>query len=276
MRVLERTIQQRRARVNCESLLAFDGVDQYADAGNNQNVMQAIDYDRDWTLGLLMVPQARATDPQNPYIFSTGRIDRALNLYMRTASNELNINFARTNAERIHARCAIRAQTSQYITIGYEHVNQEFQVRINGQSVAVTYVTKGVITASVHSSQNIFFGIPEVAAALNRAAKFLLSNLFVWNIKTSAQDDRRVHYLGGVVPSGIQAACVAHYATLKTGKSIPDLVASYNPAKVAAGLPTLTAYDAALVNFSDAEAGIPNQSTNTAYLDFYNKTPIIS
>ena len=244
--IVRNSLFDRRERVNVDSLLAFDGGNQYASAGLNPNIIGALDYDRDWTIGILLMPQAKATNPQNPYLFSTGKIDRGLNLYFRQAASELNINLARTNAERIHARVSIAEETLQYLTIKYQAQGQNITVQQNGiNELPVNYVSKGTITASVHTLQDILFGTPEAGLVTSgRAGKFSLSHLAVYNRITSTTEDRFTHRHGGIIPQSTHAACVAHYVADREGLTMWDVVEQYNWAKPLARVYSEDAYAA--------------------------------
>ena len=290
MAVLEQTIQQRRARVNVDSLVAFDGVNQYADAGVNPNVTGAIDYDRDFSVGTFLYAYANQLANSKTYNiiaqsdeFSSNnakgwglslRRDSTLNFLLR-----FNL-FQFGGSERVFFDTPhlFSEGVLLYVHLNYLSASQSGEFFVNSQTIATRSLTIGIMDEGV---QNQSFPI-EFAA--NRGigtnadifSPVSLDQTIVLNRTLTEAEIGYTHRYGGLIPQSTHAACVAHYRTRTSGKVIDDLVEDYNPAKVAAGVPTLTAYPANLINFTDAQVGIPNQNTNTAYLDFYDKTPIIS
>lgn len=273
MRVLERTIQQRKARVNCDSLLSLNGVDQYADAGVQQNLLNAINYDKNWS-GSLCFETTYQTSFR--YIFSLhDNKSTPYGMYLYTVGDDLTVAFGNSQTTRKTVKTKIPLDSLINALINYNASTQTFEVFINGVYSSLSLLKNDTITGDVYTQTPRFLiAKAENAFGTTSYTKANLNHVAFFNRTLTEPEIKSIHRYGGLLPESTHAACVAHYATLTNGQVMPDLVANYNPAKVAAGLPALTACDAALVSFSDAQVGIPNQSTNTAYLDFYDKTPI--
>ena len=260
MAVLERTIQQRRARVNVDSLLAFDGVDQYASAGVNPNVELS---DQDFAISLFFFKDSSKSGVHNIVTMRDDSANGAFQLALLGTDLFFSV-FGNSNS-------AV-AQTQD------NNWNHVVAIRQGNQSRIYVNVIQssdtGVISSGVKSmTQNLEFG--REAWRNQSFFKGAVGHISFFNRALIEPEISYIHRYGGLLPQSTHAPCVAHYRTRTSGKVIDDLVEDYNPAKVAAGVPTLTAYPANLINFTDAQVGIPNQSSNTAYLDFYDKTPII-
>lgn len=405
MQVLERTIQQRRARLNCESLLAFNGVDQYASAGVNENVFGAVDYDRDFAVSFLYQANDRISTGQNEWLISFGTLVRGLNVYASNSATRLRFVLSRTNAETVEQYIDIQRGKLYHIVANWSAATQRFTVYRNASAVEDTLVQSGIITGSVNNqSTALLIATGSLATVSTRSASAYLNHIIFFNRTLTEAEILGIHHYGGYLPKSVHAACVAHYVADREGLTMWDVVEQYNylkeqlqkylsedlsnfsttaspgdsgisynavddrlifnapdnntisssssvgvepyrrgnkyrvevdvenyisgqlevrlnsrmaqnkninngtiiypftqdrydnelvggsPVFVSRGQgkfdvtgfriipltePVLDAYPATLQNFTDAEVGIPNQSTNTAYLDFYNRTPII-
>ena len=287
--VLERTIQQRRERVNVDSLLSFDGVNQYASAGVNPNIAPAIDFDKTFSISLMaeLVGQNRQ--------FSVSHRSAHIN------SNSTNIG-----GWGIEAEYNISTQKYRLLFLGIQNNTGDFYryatpYLINGglhhivlskvgagpdfiffvdrhPYAALAQPDTGIVETYHRGDEHLTFGArySQHNNAISEPLAGKINHIAMLDSPLTEPEIHYIHRYGGLIPESTHLTCVAHYKTLTSGKIITDLVEDYNPAKVAAGVTTLTAYPADLINFTDAQVGIPNQSSNTAYLDFYDKTPIIS
>ena len=295
MRVLSKTVQERRARINCDSLLSFGGVNQYGDAGVNPNVLNAIDFDTNFTISCFVYLPSTATGNQIIFGVYTNNPDEVgqngvFNLILHENGNryalqafflqQSNEAFRTQRTDHVLQKGRLYHITllktaivnpSSPLSTGY------FRILVNNQELTITstFGSGGFISTIKDSSSKVFIGGFNTVWASSYSS-LGINNLVVVSSPTPDAEIQQIHRYGGLLPESTHASCVAHYAAGSYGQVVQDLVTDYNQAKIDAGLPTLTAYPATLQNFTDAEVGIPNQSTNTAYLDFYDRTPIVS
>lgn len=274
--VIERTIQERRARLNCESLLAFNGVDQYADAGVNTNVANTITNQNDWTLCL--IGSLLEFGGNKSSILYQGDLSVSSNKWSVLQFNgDFCFLFGHDNGPTSNSRIKYYffniptdqfARTTLY-TLRYVASSDTLTLTLNASlqySVSNTFVGSGYSTSTdTLASHPLYFFTGALRDYTQRAGS--ISHVMFFDRLTSLSEDEYIHHYGGIVPASAHQACTGHYVADREGLVIWDVVEQYNYAKAT----PLTAYHATLQNFTsqqvDTETG-----TNSAYLGFYDKT----
>jgi len=269
MQVLRKRPQGRRGRLNCDTLLAFDGVNQYADAGVNENVIGAVDFDKDWSISFVY------EQPLNTvftYIISLHNNDsQGYGLWVYQFGDEINVGFGYNNAERKTYSWKISPGSLHHVLVRWNSQLQDLTLDNNGYTKYPNKITDGVLT------QTVYRKIPRLLLALadnvfgnTRYSPQLINHLSFFNRSLTHEEIQQIHRYGGYLPESTHQNCVAHYVADREGLRMWDVVGQYNYVKQSLGLPALTAHHADLINFTpqqvDTEAG-----TQNAYLDFYDK-----
>lgn len=281
--IIRNSIQERKGRIGIDSMLALDHTkQQYVSAGINQNVTNAIDRDRDFAINFIF--QMDIVDDNTSYIlaaqadeYSAG-LTRGWTAMVRRENTDkffLRFNFFWEGENEWHyytSPTAFEVGKLYHATFNY-YASIKHGV----------WLVNAVKHAGVSNSVNITTNTPETVQQDNWPLEFAIgrgvstnpdvfssariNQLAFFNRLLSEQEILYLHTYGGLVPEIAHAACVAHYVADGAGRTMWDCVEQYNYAKGTA----LTAQHASLKGYTDAETGIPNVSSQTAYKDFYSK-----
>lgn len=256
---------KRRSRVNVDSLLAFDGVDQFADAGVNQNVIGAIEYDRDFAV-VLLVNLLDFSDTRFLVSNQTPGAFDGFNVYT-TSNGRLYASLATSNTNRIVQYVTIGSQSRlAFIYINYDAATQRFGMYVNGIGYSASNTATDLISSSIYSgAPTLKFSKRDGYNGTTNYTALDMACSYIFNRTLTETEIRSIHRYGGYLPQSTHAACVAHYVADKEGAVMWDCVEQYNYAKAT----PLTAYHASLQNFTPAQV---EGSAQDAYLDFYTKS----
>lgn len=246
-----KTRQQLKIRSNVESMVSFDGVNQYASAGVNQNVINAIDYNKKFAISCLV------------YINGLNQVSTIL--CIRSAfinSNSVNIGtfrFALGRDETTGKFCvevlAIQGSNGSFYTYRTDYFllpdrlysivlrktttqfasNTSYVATVNRVSYPLTRVASSSEIGNTFYRGNDELTIGTTRTQYNNSLSSLLSggitHLSIFNDDLGNEFDY-IHQQGGLVPASAHANCVAHYpCTQREGNMLWDVVQQYNYTK---------------------------------------------
>lgn len=222
--IVQNSIQGRRARVNAESLLAFNGVNQYANAGNNTN-LNALDVNKDFALCYWV--NLKTTVSGQATLFDKRQGNKRFGL--RIQSNFLRFDLSDgINARSFILQKAIQANNYVFVAINYLSNNKTISARINTVELATSIQDVGNSPAinSIVNTAPLFIG-----GVSNGYANVAINHLTFFNRTLTETEIKLIHRPGGYLPQSTHAACVAHYVTDRQGMKLWDVVGQYNYAK---------------------------------------------
>jgi hypothetical protein len=257
-------------------MLSLDGVDQYADAGENHNVNTATEYNQSWSFSLFV--QINRHINEVAHIFTNWQEDYApgsyngFSLYNQKTDTIDRLVIIYGDREAGKNRRII-FETSKSLDLGklyhvafsYDQPTNTGTFYINGMEVGTSH-SGGAPIASIYGQTTNPLRIARVGA--NEYGDIAISHLTFFNRTLTAEEISYIHAQGGLLPASTHAACVAHYpCTQREGATLWDVVEQYNYAKATA----LVLYHASLINFSAAQH---TGDAQTAYKEFYSKTDL--
>lgn len=268
-------IDNRRKRVNVESMVAFDGGSQYGTAINT-NINSVVKHTLPWSISVVTNLAIRIySNFSQSKIHGSGWLDGCL---VSIINGTLMVSFYEglaTNAgitkKGRRWQIPLPAGTDlAHVVINFDPTAYVVEFFINGVSLGVasaisiagnTQLPQG--TEVVHAENRT-----DLAAILYNIQSFsasLYGHLSFFNRSLTPAEIQYIHRQGGLLPESTHADCVAHYpCTQREGNTLFDVVEQYNHAKVTPLIP----YHATLQNFTAAQHTGDNQS---AYKDFYTK-----
>lgn len=234
----------------------FNGVDQYADAGVNPNINNAIEYNVDWSLSawinvlsagthFFLAHGHETTDYRHGIVLDTylgyielqiGKFNQVVRLAQYEVGVPLHLSFNR-------------------LTDG------NYEVFKNGVPVSHSYRVIGqTINSSIYKNAEAIWTLGAKKNNQNPIINYgnvALDQVVVLNTRLTQQQARNLYRSDGYPPNELQAAVVAHYVADSTQAGgvplvMPDLVADSNA--------SLTAYPAALTGFSQVDDVIEKSS----------------
>jgi len=270
------SLYARRARLAFDSMLSFNGVDQYVDCGVNDNVKNAVDYDKDFSISLFIhitqVESGVSLRLLSQFDVYSGGNSRGVNMFISYISgNEYAIHLLIAESSgAANSRYFVRVNKNfkinkiYHVAVNHYGASSSGQWFINGVSESSYVTTNGVVDASVQvDNWPLRFGIPTSASSWNGNINYLT----FFNRTLTETEIRSIHQLGGVLPESTHEACVGNYVAQPGARKMWDVVGQYNYAKVT----QLEAHHGQFINFSDAELAKTDTYTSSAYVDLYSK-----
>jgi hypothetical protein len=273
-------IDSRRQRVNVESMIAFDGVSQYASAGVNQNVVQGIDANKDFAISLFVDITKIPSSGQRYHFFASMDINpsvawRGIGIILFAESDgRFLLRFAvsgnksaSTNIYAAHYRFPREKKLHHFV---FNHPVSRFSdIYHNSVKTVVEHLNQANYGGeSIWNNQEMLFNHDQYQVTGTIKGGISLAHCTFFNRTLTAQEIQYIHAQGGLLPASTHAACVAHYpCTQREGNTLFDVVEQYNYAKGT----DLVPYHATLQNFSAAQHTGDAQS---AYKDFYTKADL--
>jgi hypothetical protein len=266
-------IDSRRQRVNVESMISFDGVSQYAEAEENQNIKNAVNFNKEWSVSFLFHHKSKTS---NQYFFTQYRAEHfGFQMVMGSTvtgnfvKNRILIGiYGGTKYTVSYTQKELKPNQLYHIAAYHNPTTKQIHIFVNGVEDSVVWITEA--DANIWNTTNQFttrFGFGADRDIVH-ASNCYLSHLTFFNRTLTPAEISYIHAQGGVLPASAHAACVAHYpCTQREGATLWDVVEQYNYTKGTALVP----YHATLTNFTAAQhAG----DAQTAYKDFYTKTDL--
>ncbi len=209
---LGKTIQERMARVNCDSLLSFNGVDQYADAGPNTNVVNAINYNRDFCISAFVTLKSAAKSN----LILVDRVDVAgdnTGFLFRTTPGvspklAFNLDYNASGNTGVVGNLTLSLNTLYHVAV-VVGADRTVKLYINGVLDASGTLNSGTLT---YGSNNIYFGHAPEYTGNNDFSSIAISHIAVFNRTLTEPEIRSIHRYGGYLATDeVRQACVAHY-----------------------------------------------------------------
>ena len=152
--------------------------------------------------------------------------------------------------------------TVHHMIVTHSSANKTFNVYADGKLLKSTVYTTETFTGRTIMDYGTYWGGNFLSGGFAHACFF--------NRVLTAQEASDIHKLGGVLPTGVHAACVMHLHKAE-GRKWYDCVEQYNYAK-AAGSELVNSH-ADLINYTDAEVGlgVNGVADRTSLVDFYTK-----
>ena len=229
----------REARVNVDSLLSFDGLDQYASAGVNPNVIRAVDFDRDFSVSFYFTPNQDAA--------SIGAFLLHVGVFSGNTSSGISIAYLSGNrlSVSINQTATLRRTKTTLngdIVVGRLY-HGAFCYRASDQSVFL-YINSIEQSLSTNPSSTLSQSVMAATAELTLGYRNnwgntseivyfpgSLNHISFFNRTLTEPEIKSIHRHGGIIPQSTYAACVAHYVANREGFKLWDVVEQYNWAK---------------------------------------------
>lgn len=267
METLQKSRQGRKARLNVESMISFDGVSQYASVGVNQNILPVIDLEGDHSFSFIFSLKEHRSRfcfwGIYPALFD-GVTAHAVRI--GTTGNNYDIfHVYHEPGKALRFKSTVKFNTDTLYHVVWRHSTKTFV--INNIETPSTQITQGwnVVNDTYDNPTNGALTVANLEGDSNFIAPINLSHLTFFNRTLTTEEIQYIHAQGGILPASTHEACVAHYpCTHREGNMLYDVVEQYNYAKAT----SLTPYHAALQNFTPEQHTGDNQ---TAWKDFYTK-----
>ncbi len=233
--IVKNSLYDRRERVNVDSLLAFDGVNQYADAGVNNNLIAPFS-DKNLPKAISFFIQVpKGVDVTDFPVFSILYDDAGsyygyelrLNNYSRNRFG-FKSQWVSNNQGRFQ-NLSVQAKGSLYhVFLNLADYNN-MELFVNGQRRSFINVGQNSGTVTVDGvTPTLYLGY---SPWQNKYFHGLLGHVSFHNDTLTETEIRSIHRHGGLIPTSTHAACVAHYVADREGLVIWDVCPQYNYAK---------------------------------------------
>ena len=260
--IVKNSLYDRRERVNVDSLLAFDGGNQYASVGVNETVSAAIVSD---SFSVVSIARPSATKSFQCILTLREDLDRGYGFAFYFSLGRLAMTLRDAQGQQLFMSNPLNISSAlSFVAVTFSA--NGVHLYFNGHPIAsFPYVRNLNIDAT---SFNLLIGRQKIGGQAPAYFKGFIGNVSVFNGALTEAEIRSIHRHGGLLPESTHEACVAHYVADRQGMVMWDVVGQYNYKKRELGLPELTPYHANLVNFTPTQTEGSQQS---AYVDFYTK-----
>ncbi|MDF9799787.1 hypothetical protein OKW21_005050 [Catalinimonas alkaloidigena] len=248
MLVVSKSKQARQDRVNVDSMVSFDGIDQYADAGVNPNVINAIDVDTVYSVSFFLQFTDQAT-ANRIFSISNASVDGSVDCYIQKHDTE-NLYRIGCFFQKLDSG-AYRVSRSDYILrpnalyhIVVRKLNNGFRdspgntttldfiVNTIPYPVASVSGVQGLDVTAHRYDSRLYIGALVNSNGVSPVFPGLINHLVFCNRAVTINEASQMHSKGGIVPRSLHSAVVAHYpCTHSEGDVLVDVVEQYNYAK---------------------------------------------
>ena len=219
-------------RVNCESLLSFDGVNQYASAGVNPNILNAVEFDRDWAVSFVYQQPLRNTFT---YILSLSDNDsNGYGLWIYQLGNSIRVGFGNNNNERKTYYWYVVPNVLNHIIISYEAASQTLSCTTNTITKAPYQkaVDAQLVQSVYRKTPSLLIAVCQNSFSTLRYSEQLHGSTIFFNFLPSESEAKLLHENPNYLATDdLRRACVAHYVPDREGLILWDVVEQYNWAK---------------------------------------------
>ncbi|MDF9795385.1 hypothetical protein OKW21_000648 [Catalinimonas alkaloidigena] len=241
MLVVSKSKQLRQDRVNVDSMVSFDGIDQYGTIESNPNIRNAVDWNKNWGVSfffyfneftqsgnytqVIFSHRKRLTSATNTlgYNFGVSHINGQyhVSIFATNGSNR-NDGFRMGN---------VKPNQIYHCILNYDSNSHQPGIYINSVPQAYYSITYDDVNGSWQNDDIYTIGCSKVDA-LDNFFDGGISHLVVCDRKILQPEARQIHSLGGVIPTSLHSAVVAHYpCTHSEGDVLVDVVDQYSYAK---------------------------------------------
>jgi len=287
MQVIKQSLFKARKRINFDSLVSFNGVDQYVDCGVNTNVVNTIDHDKNFSIScFLFIDQWQGNQSmpilsamQEPSDNTTGWslaldainesqavVTLFLSQYLIGGSSTKTSNF----------RFVINFRLGQIIHLLINHYdwNTPAELHVNGeryvvpQNISSNYQTNGSIYEQ--GIYSLYIGlVPRIRSYPDRWFNGGLNHITIFNRVLTRKEVISIHRKGGILlEEELLKACVAHYIGQPGAAKFWDVVEQYNAQKTYENL--YTSYASNPGGWYNQSNGNPREADGSAvYIGSY-------
>jgi len=229
MLVVSKSKQARQDRVNADSMVSFDGVSQYASAGVNPNVSLALQKDKSFTISVFCQLNS---DANHNLLFTSDTLG---------LNQGIEFSYSTTSGGRWYIQMVCLTGVYQFYIPFSQYIHKLVHLVFCYDGTTKTgqyYINGAVIPTQSYKTNTGFSTIPaheliisEDTSARNRWSGYI-SHLLICNRTATPHEIRHIHAFGGLLPSSLHSAVVAHYpCTHAEGDVLVDVTDQYNYAK---------------------------------------------